>query len=923
MTVLGTLRNLLPEARDGIDFYLCYTPLSYVPSTDVRYRRAFAAQPDDPRIYVGDDDDDQDPAAAARRRQQRQPQQQADTDDNARQQSRTESSQESERRPSAKGKRKRAVPSQEPFDVHGHEDDGDEGDTWRPWRRTAVKKSVSQGRPSKGARRRGRPRKDSKPSSKSDVPVTPLAEPAIYVGMRAELVPQLHLRAAIQLTHQRAEASTNRGAMTRNVEHPLGGPLVAQALAHSNDTVTLCAALNALHALIGGSGVEWHHERADAELVVRTARTVTRLMSTVEPTCDSVAELIYEPLVDQYTSNYRQQFTVRADALHAIFAPLHALLTANQPLDLLVDREQRNAVNAQLLLVGNDKLRQALADADSRIKRFERRYGCEPQWWPQALRHPKPPPDVNYVGDVAPESLSSSDDDDANKDTSEQNNGKKTEKTASNAAEQKQALALAALLREARQLGIGDTVDSQRCACGGATVDECSALLQSTVACRRQGASPLLRARCCVCALDDTRPSHNRLWYQAPSAGVCDWCAQRLPARDLSYVGRGRWDKPSFEQTKPIGKSCVALRGATAPHDLIDALLALIDTDEEDKNDHDDGERDSSGKQMAFRLLASMRRRHRSWASRVPVPRMMWSKKAQKTTTLANVRSFASIDDQLAAERNVWLVEPLRATRAVLQLRTRQASAPTIDADDHRPLVSLAMLISALEVQALAPQSDFVSAYIGNHKTAMHNLLFPLRTTADVLAYCARRPFALPICPPVLAESTQLGSSGTQTMASNYAFPVYQRLQSLLFNSAVARPLATTVPLLQETLLINAHYPDDDKRAEADRQLSMADLDDDSDDDDDTGLKSRAMPVDADDDDEEEDDDDEELALRSEHIVDELMQQQPAVVVDKEEEEEEEEESWLAELAAESTIDDGRKFDETGDEVDVEDSYVK
>jgi len=714
LSVLGSLRNLLPEARDGVDFFVSYTPLSYTPANDERYRRAHAATSIFQSIYVGDAPDQ---------------------------------------------------PESAPADTECDDDPDFKLNQTAPPTNGRKRK---RGRPSK-KKARGRP-------EKLPEQVEMLAEPAIYVGLRAQLAHELPWRAAVQLVNQRAQSFARVALADRNANRPLAAPLLAQALAESASRHTLCAALNATHALLGGSGVEWHWARCTDQQAQRAARCIVRLTAQVSADATAVTETLLLPLLNRYELKLSaaRPRDVSFDNRHVWYAPMHALLTDNMSLPLLVPRDCLPALLVAATLCKNRAVKQAVKQAQATVDEFDDKYARPPKWWPDADGQ------RSAVDVVADGLLDSSEESDEQSGTGDRR----------------------AKFRAARQRGLGNTVESQLCVCGGANIEECERLLDTAI--KGQG-------RCCVCQLDEIEAVK---WRRAAVDNVCQWCSRRLHAHKHNFAKLTQWKRrpPQYALSGPVCGQYSELTGLRAV-DLVECVLDAME------RDHDDNERLGT-------VLACLCRRQRSWPSLIPLPPNsdLWRMGQRQTSSALYAKSAASSGaEQVATESNKWLGQPLRATYALLEGSERPAQCS---------FASAAMLLTGLEVLRLADHGEFVDAYVADRLTQLHNVLVPLQSPGDVAAYCQRhaeRAFAMPICPPVLAESTALGGVSVQGIASNRALPMHTRLQYLLHNGKTARPLATCMPLLQESMLLNFHWPDDTVTD----HISMADLDDDDDDDDD------------------------------------------------------------------------------------------
>ena len=383
---------------------------------------------------------------------------------------------------------------------------------------------------------------------------------------------------------------------------------------------------------------------------------------------------------------------------------------------------------------------------------------------------------------------------------------------------------------------VGSTHQSY-CACGGATNEECVTLM--TGICEQAGAAAAPAAKvvnnndddddsevtwdnqaqpsvpptsakpkatpcCCLCQLDTLPPAAKPTMEQRFMSGVCDWCRQRVPwhidGRDESMVARG------WASIYEPGDSVTAL-------DVIERLIVWAQ------------ERRAAGSEKdvvnVTALIQSLRFRLRNWVS-VTVTLRTCGAYNQLAKLSPNLDRRVDIEKRIDELNNAWVRVPLQRSMALAGPKESTEPDDDLEVDKNEAslqsayrIASASFFFSALEIVSLCDQNELIQLCGNNvinitepcapRVEALVDLLLPFRSARQVVRYCARharRVHSFPLCASALAESTAHGGMALGGMASAMALPLHERMQHLLYEGRVMRPLAGAMPLLQELMLM-------------------------------------------------------------------------------------------------------------------------
>jgi len=784
-----SVRAALPDARDGLDFLVLYTPLSYIYSNDPRYAN------------VGANGERFDSAS-----------------------------------PVAEMVAERAVHDASVAPAA----DADEqiGIAAAPTKRR-------RGRPSKREQLVRQRRQEIDEVRAQAAQRETLAEPALYVVLSERARAALQENAAPLVLLQRA---LGQGAINRHV--PLCAPAVAQVLARSTNLPALCNALNALSVLIGGAPREWRPESARAaRYAVRCARLVVRLVDFYasalvgrnEP-LDGAAFSIFSlwRVLERHSDaraayaaeRRRTQSAKDAAALapsfdEAFFAPLAVVLNAEQ-LPVAIERDafrflKRGCANNKRLAAHTE--RAAALDKQRSGPAGAERWQREPQWYVDQRRG---------------------------------NDGKRFTYKQRRVLEQHQESVWFAAARTRRvderidaKLSAGESAARALCSCGGVGVEDCAGMAREYI----NGASTLA---CCICALNHVDAAElskelDALAGGGPLMGACSYCRTRVPWRRIDN------DRLLVETHVEIGDTHEqAADERVGPLDLLEQLLAVAD--------HNVGTPyEPHVARTVRRALSSLCFRLRRWCSAPQHPRTVHTSKQTSRFAFESYARFITEERQrgeaLAAD-SVRLSSPA-ARRSFAKWRReethrhrlRAAHRSTLDATDklrdsaqagvardtaRAPADALAFVLGSLEaatfvrhrtllgVSAGLVRPEFVGTdYAESMKRALPHLVTPFTESGALHAY--QRAFAqridaerVPLCEPALAESTAIGASAFNSLASDWRRDASAKHDHMLYNGGVPRPLTGTLPLLSELTFLNWYEPGDGEHALSDSESTLS-----------------------------------------------------------------------------------------------------
>lgn len=784
MSVLSSIRNACPDARDGIDFLVVWTPLSYHMSNDERYQRAYGAHKSRSQdIYMGDDEADY----------------------------------------AVKAEKHVEVEEEEEKEEEVDDDDDDDED-FRNTRQILRPKRYK----SRPVKRRVRKAVGARPSvpkvgRRAQEPPMPLAEPTIYVAMSQRVWETLEATRFSTLLLQRAQHCVAPHASLRNFDAPLAAPFVVDQLSNSTNIEVLCGALNALSALIGASATEWQPGTRRATLYAQQAARLAidyLEMLSVRRAPLSVASLIgalhkSQEEMDAISGerrairriggdkkNYAARDRPHADKSNAYSAL--AIILNGCALPVLVNEPYCRFLHD--VCAGDARLEAHLDQCERECAANEERWGNIPEWYTRMLNtnpnYARIRDNRRYRKLGLPEVHSSDEEDD---DDDEETKGR-----AKREHEQQEA-ADRALYERVRQLARTRNVDVQSyCACGGASIEECTTLMRAVYKKANAnddddeegswdfGASTNAAPCCCLCTLDTLPAPKNPSRLTRFMAGVCKWCLQRV---EWYIDGADRGAELYTMQIHVPGRAVTSL-------DVIGAVLrwALVDPDR--RYIH------------TVACLDSMRFRLRNWVSVGITPRAwQWNKQPPPPLAFSLDRT-QPLTERVETLGNYHFRVPLRATLELAGPYLGTEPDDNLDEETDafvarwRRTTFATYAVGALELMALARHSDFVQHFepnwpetvaANNALLAMTDLLVPLRTPRQLYRYCKRvrerRP-VFPLCASALAESTAHGAVALSTMASNTVLPIHERLQHILYNQQSVRPLAGAMPLLQELMMM-------------------------------------------------------------------------------------------------------------------------
>lgn len=800
MSITSAVRNAMPTALDGAPgarrgFLTVWTPLSYVTSNDRRYQRAAWAASNDPNIYIGDDVDDYElPTKVNKKRRRRE------------------------------------------RDAGSDDADAQDDDEFDPNnRKTRKTKRRLNGKT-------GRPRKKIVVDDASNVP---LAEPAIYVAMSAEVWRNVSAARASTLLLQRGLFSTTPMLALRNYDAPLAGPLVAEQLATSTDIDTICACLNAVSTLVGGSSSEWlpGTVRAD-KCALRAARTTIAWFElAVDNRPRMAARSVLNAVVwrtrmlalvaDAMASRRAESDNPRYMALDRphldqcnLLSPLAIILNGNA-LPVLTNDEYFPLLHRAC--AGDARLRAHIDMCEQRAP-MRTRWATLPTWYATALnwrrfkmpredcepKRRKNESEEHFIErqEAYTEYLTTKDDVEAER-----------------AAKVDREHELRERMRKLAQAPGG--THKSHCDCGGATNEECVTLMAAVCDLATTGdddgelnwttqEAPAKRAPCCcLCMLDSLPPAAKHTAYDGILSGVCTWCRQRVPW----YIdGKDECATNGFVSLYEPGDAVTAL-------DVVEYVVAWALAQRAIDSASDDV-------RLVVNFVQALRFRLRNWTSVTPTPRACARYRTQLLSP--NLNRLTPIAQRISELSNPWVRSPLKYT---LEL----AGAVEFEADDDQSaeqnprfvetwtrISSAAFVFSTLEVVAMTCHTELTQvcgtdpvnpARAGSAAVeGLVDLLLPVRSARQTHRYCrryAQRVHTFPLCASALAESTAHGAVALSSMASNMALPLNDRMQHMLYNSQMPRPLSACLPLLQELMLMRWY--------DADAPVALADDDDEGD----------------------------------------------------------------------------------------------
>ena len=787
-----SVRAALPGARDGLDFLVLYTPLSFIYANDPRYAHVRSA---------GAVHGERAHSASVL----------------------------------AECVAQRAV--HDASEAH-NADDGDAAPV------SGVAQQQQQ-RPRK--RRRGRPtkqemllrrkRREIDEARAQAAQRETLAEPALYVVLSERARAALQETAAPLVLLQRA---LGQSAINRHT--PLCAPSVAHVLAHSTNLPALCHALNALSVLIGGAPREWRAQSPrSARYAVRCARLAVRvvdfyasaLVGYDAPLDGSefalysiwrvlerrgVARAAYAD-ARRRTKSASEASELAPHADEAFFAPLAVVLNAEQ---LPVAVARRSFAFLQNACVHNERLHAQTKRAEERDRercgaQQASEWQHEPRWYTAQRR-----------GDGGG------------------GGGRFTTQQRHTLEERQEALWFARA-RTRRVDERGDGASSALCACGGVGVEDCAGMARAYAG----GADELA---CCVCALNtvDAGQLSDELGALAscgPLMGACTYCRTRVPWR------RADADRLLVASHVEIGDSAAAADGTrVGALDFVEQLLLTAETNAHTPHEPSATRAVRSAlSSLCFRLRrwCSAPQQPRSVHTSKQTSRFAFESYAnylmrQQAPERAGAR--ASLDD--AAARRAFA--QWRATERHRH-RLRAAHRSTLDATDslcdaahssaqesarREPADALAFALTSLECATFVRHRTLLSVLASLERAeladteygvamrcALPHLVAPFAASGALHAY--QSAFArtidathVPLCDAALAESTALGASALQSFASEWRRDASAKHEHMLYNGGAPRPLTGTLPLLSELAFLNWYEPGDHEPLSSDDSAS-------------------------------------------------------------------------------------------------------
>jgi len=789
-----SVRAALPNARDGLDYLVVYTPLSYVYEDDRRY--AHCARPSKAAADSG-------PSAV---------------DGAVREASALHGV--------------RADSAVELVDLVAqravHEASAAE-------QADASAASVAQS----GKRRRGRPSKKDQLARQQQQELdearahattrTTLAEPALYVALSARARDALQANTAPLALLQRA---LGKPAINRHV--PLAAPSVARLLAESTNVGALCTALNALSVLVGGAAHEWRADSYRARhYAVRCARLVVRLVDFHANTMVGAGAPIdggafslyslwavlsrYESERAEYAERRRRAGSTDADIGeprldNGVFAALAVVLNAEQ-LPVACERASFDFVSRAC--TNERRLEEHARFCAERAKTRDRdraRWHETPAWYRDMRRRGS----ASHAHGIA----------------------------SSAARRRLEAIQERTWFEDARakRVGGGGGGGDQDapfeadalCVCGGVGVEDCAGMA-------RAYAEGIDSVACCVCTLAYTDGGA----YAADSGGAvsaahglmvgaCSYCRTRVPWR---RTDDDRLLAPThIEISTPLAPSearAAALRGE-APDERRVGALALIER-MLDVAAHNAGRPTEQAVQTAVRrALGSLCFRLRRWRSAPQHPHAAPTRSQSSSAALGRyAQHLAEAGEQAGAnqfalwrERETGRGKLRAAHRSVLDATDalRRSDAP---AARREPSDALAFLLGSLEAATFLHHRTLMAAhaklangtldgtpYAAATARSLRDMAAPFSDSGALRAY--ERAFErrvtrqhVPLCDAAFAESSAIGANAFDSLASEWRRDADAKHDHMLFNGALPRPLAGALPLLSELTFLNWYEPED------------------------------------------------------------------------------------------------------------------
>ena len=718
----------------------------------------------------------------------------------------------------------------------------------------------------------------------------------VYVALPNSALRDLQAIGAACALQQRC-AGRWAGGGRPNYDAALCSPMVARTLACADQFAlgAVCASLNALSALLGGSVHEW---RSDSVRGVRDARRVARCCADIgELMCINVYNealqtnaqtAVFGPLEDAllyshviYTQKYSKKprevwvdmrrkdkaqpiasmgaYDAFAVLLHGDSLPVVMERELCEPLAALFD--ETPGVSSRVAEHLRDALREDeeenFCDGKVRAERL-----VPPAWYTllrdknflrresrHAARKERPAPSVRAK--LARQRFDAKKDAECEKFvemaaaaerdhepldalpdfllTREQRNVKSAydcERVPSRGATGAPLSADAVddeTLRAAQELAMRGATRAV-CECGGATLEECGFM--------RVLALESEEPRCCLCALDSVPQvaiSDNPI-HEGMMAGVCAHCSPRVPWRDPARPDSQDWLHAArhVRVHEPRNKRSV---GAVA---LMEALIATARYWRVQAREREDADEKVW---LALDGLFGVRHRLRHWISKTRAPFNIGNEPSDVTPRyFALMRSMGETSKRLQTLADEDLHDSMRAARhsaryydeclnfqmrAPLQrteaLRVREQRSYNIvgamSADERVRTAGLALFTQQLELMHCTEPHGLLNEYRRqlprdaelSMRTLFVEYTMPLDSIAAVMDYLAASDVdvVFPLAPCPLADSTQFGEPGLPSIIGDKGRVPRDRLLHALLGNGDPRPLTCFPPCTAEALFDN------------------------------------------------------------------------------------------------------------------------
>jgi hypothetical protein len=843
--VLTSLLAIMPEARDGVNFSIIYTPLSYIFADDRRYAHTTPKKAEP-----------QAPAADAKKKKAGRPKKLT-----------PEQIAEKERAQAAQQRADAFVTAAgEPSEFHGMTATSAQavGDDRRREEAAAARSGRKRGRPSNA-----RLQEESRRMQLDDRLVVrsekTLADPAIYVALTDEACRSVWEATAPIVLVQRARNQPRINAHSM----PLVGPAVARTLTNADNTAlpTLCNSLNALSTLIGGATLDWRPSSDRThKFAARAAKLASRLVdlyaltmhpagTDFDPTQFCIGHVLYPQAIYQYElrkhRRERDAAPVSDDNVNtmpglkipverlaelddeplykSMFSPLSVILNASM-LPVAVARTTLPFFRAAC--AGDERLMAQLDVCDELDRERSSSFG-RPIWYEAPPWYEEP---IKRAHAIKVERARI-----RRKAYREARLAKELpmpDKPLSRSFVERRRMADESnWFTMAQQSVLEGTGSTPTCFCGAADAEECALMAQACV----EGVEKHV---CCLCALDITRPVPGDAPVELADRfmpNVCTYCRTRVS-----------WAPLTGSKDHLMAIEHVELTQARADVTALDFIERILDYCDEKKADRTVAD-------YARNLLDTLCFRLRRWRSSACLPpsapyKLAGKRKTPKAQPLffktyrrhvlaTSVNGGARIGRPLFQEwRNKSIVASSGSTAKVSRNLPTDFSN-VLDATDalrdqhhidalassarREPGVAMALLLSTLEsatfvrtdqlsrelIKLSSLQRSKGSTELANsYRRAVCDFVVPFGSIGELCSYAQLYEQAysndlMPLCAAAIAESTVPGGSGMNSLTSDWHRDATDVFENTIHNGNVPRPLSGTLPLLSELAFVNWYDP--------------------------------------------------------------------------------------------------------------------